>query len=136
MGSDPGQKPTIFIVDDETVLRDALRLVVQSMGLPVKCFSSASEFIEFINSDIITGPVCLITDVQMPEINGIELLEQLRALNKKFPVIITTGHGDTVLKHKAEKLGATFLEKPFRPAMLQDVITTVLRQNADEINKM
>jgi len=64
----------------------------------------------------------------MPGMNGIELLEQLITLGKHFPVIITTGHGDQALKLKAEALGATFLEKPFRPVHLKGAITAVLEQ--------
>lgn len=128
MNSVSEQAPTIFIVDDEFVLRNALSLVVRTMNFSVKCFSSAVEFIEYIETNQISGPVCLITDVQMPGMNGIELLEQLITLDKQFPVIITTGHGDQALKLKAENLGATFLEKPFRPANLLSAITSILNK--------
>ncbi|WP_298868781.1 response regulator [uncultured Gimesia sp.] len=128
MDNEPEQIPTVIIVDDESAVRNALSLVVQAMNFQVKCFSSASEFLENIESNIIQGPACLITDLQMPEMSGIELLEQLNSLGKQFPVILTTGHGDDALKCKSEKLGATFLEKPFRPAKLQNMITTILNQ--------
>ena len=133
MLSDHYQKPTVFIVDDESAMRDALRLVVQAMGLSVECFSSAVEFLEFIEPYDISGPVCLIADVQMSQISGIELLEQLNTSDKELPVIMITGHGTTALRHKAEELGAAaFLEKPFRPAKLQEIITTSLRRNGSE----
>lgn len=128
MNSVSEQAPTIFIVDDEFVLRNALSLVVRTMNFSVKCFPSAVEFIEYLETNQISGPVCLITDVQMPGMNGIELLEQLITLDKQIPVIITTGHGDQALKHKAENLGATFLEKPFRPADLLSAISTILNK--------
>ncbi len=118
---------TIFVVDDESVVTDALSAAVEAMGFSARCFSSASEFIEFIKSYVVSGPVCLIADVQMPETSGIELLEQLVALGKTFPVILMTGGGGTVLRGEAEQLGAAaFLEKPFRSAHLQEVIAKVL----------
>ncbi|MCH9653398.1 MAG: response regulator [Planctomycetes bacterium] len=128
MVNEPEQIPTIFIVDDEPAIRNAFSLIVQSMNYQVKCFSSAIEFLDYIDSHTIQGPVCLITDLQIPEMSGIELLEQLNSLGKVFPAILTTGHGDKALKYKSEKLGATFLEKPFRPAKLQNMITTILNQ--------
>ena len=65
----------------------------------------------------------------MPKINGIELLERLTASGWGFPVIVMTGHGDEALKQRAEALGATFLEKPFRPSSFEEVVATCLRQN-------
>ena len=132
MNTKSAQNPTIFIVDDESAVRNALSMVVKSMRFPAECFSSASEFIAYIEPKIISGPVCLITDIQMPEMSGIELVEQLISLGKHFPVIITTGHGDNALKLKAENLGATFLEKPFRPAKLQGLIATILKPDSDK----
>jgi len=133
MNTEPEQYPTVFIVDDESAVRNALSMVVKTMHFPVKCFSSASEFIAYIESRIITGPICLITDIQMPEMGGIELVEQLISLGKHFPVIITTGHGDNALRLKAENLGATFLEKPFRPAKLQGIIATILKSDSGKV---
>ncbi len=133
MTSESDRNTTVFIVDDESAMRDALSLVAQAMGLSAKCFSSAGEFLEFIDPYDISGPVCLIADVQMPAVNGIGLLEQLNASGREFPVIMTTGHGDKALKHKAEQLGAAaFLEKPFRPAELKEFIATSLKQNVGE----
>ena len=120
---------TVFIVDDEAVVRDALRLVIQTMGLSVQCFSSAHEFIEFIELHDISGPVCLVTDIQMPVIDGFGLLEQLRASGRDFPAIMMTGHGDQALKHRAEALGAIYLEKPLRPAEFSEIVATSLQQS-------
>lgn len=118
---------TVFIVDDEVIVRDSLRILLETMGYSVLCFSSANEFIEFLERQEFFGPACLIADVQMPEIGGIELLEHLRASGCELPVAITTGHGGKALKLKAEALGAAdFLEKPFRPAQLQDLIARML----------
>ncbi len=118
---------TVFIVDDEVIVRDSLRILLETMGYSVLCFSSANEFIEFLEGQEFSGPACLIADVQMPEIGGIELLEHLRASGCELPVAITTGHGGKALKLKAEALGAAdFLEKPFRPAQLQELIARML----------
>jgi len=135
-GHEPDRNPIVFIVDDESVMRDALRLVVQGMGLSAMCFPSAVEFLEFIKPNDITGPACLIADVQMPQMSGTELLAQLNTLGKQFPVIMMSGHGTTAaLKHTVEELGAAaFIEKPFRPAYLEDVITTTLKKSAGEKN--
>lgn len=118
---------TVFIVDDEAIVRDSLRILLETMGYSVLCFSSANEFIEFLKPHEFSGPACLIADVQMPEIGGIELLEHLRASGSQLPVAITTGHGGKSLKNKAESLGAiAYLEKPFRPAQLQDLVARML----------
>ena len=131
--SEPQQSSAVFIVDDEAVIRDAVRLVVANMGHSVECFSSAAEFLEFIKPYDVSGPACLIADVQMPRVNGLELLEQLSTLDKKLPVVMITGHGTKSLKQKAESLGAAvFLEKPFRPTELQEVVATLLKQDTDE----
>ncbi|MBC8351953.1 MAG: PAS domain S-box protein [Planctomycetes bacterium] len=125
--------PTVFIVDDEAVVRDSLCVLLQAMGYRAECFASASDFIERFEPHDVSGAAILIADVQMPEISGIELLERLGASGSTLPVIITTGHGGEALKRKAENLGAAaFLEKPFRPAQLQEVITTILKRIAGE----
>ncbi len=105
--------PVVFIVDDEPVMRDALGLVVRSMGLAVKCFSSAHDFLDFIGPYEFSAPACLIADVQMPKMNGIEFLEQLNTTGKKLPVILMTGNGALGAREKAANLGAAaFFEKP------------------------
>jgi signal transduction histidine kinase/CheY-like chemotaxis protein len=120
---------TVFIVDDEAIVRDSLRVLLQTMEYSVQCFSSAKEFMEFLEPHEISVPACLIADVQMPEIGGIELLQQLRASGSDIPVAITTGHGGKALKQKAEALGAfAFIEKPFRPAQIQELIVSMLRK--------
>ena len=128
-----GGQSTIFIVDDETAVRDSLCFVLQGMGLTVRSFASAIEFLAFFEPYCIAGPVCLVADIQMPEVSGIDLLEHLRKLGKEIPTIIATGHGDTALKQKAKELGAVaFLEKPYRIPQLEDAISTCLKTDADE----
>ena len=130
---EPERGPIVFIVDDEAVIRDALSLIVQAMGLSVKCFSSATEFLGFMAPYDLSRPTFVITDVQMPNINGIEFLKQLKTMNKELPVMLMTGHGTTALKHQAEELGAVaFLEKPFQPAEIQAIITKSLKLNTED----
>ena len=133
MASKLCQNATILVVDDELVVRDALRAVVEALGFSAQCFSSAGEFIRFIETHNITGPVCLVADIQMPEISGIELLKQLQASGQNLPVILMTGAGGTTSQDDAEELGAAaFLEKPFRSAQLQEVLATVLPRHEDQ----
>ena len=125
------QNQTVFIVEDEAALRDAISLVIQTMGLSARCFSSAVEFLEFIEPNDIPEPVCIIIDVQMPWINGVEALEHLRLSGKKFAAIIISGNSTNELKQRAVELGAiAFLEKPFRPQELQEIIGRRLVENA------
>jgi PAS domain S-box-containing protein len=95
---DVDRNPTVFIVDDEAVVRDALCLIIQDMGLSTECFSSADEFIEFFKSYDITGPACLIADVQMPEMSGIELLVHVGTLGRE-----SLSRADTVAKPSRTK---------------------------------
>lgn len=123
----PSHRPTVFIVDDEAVLRDSLSLIVRGMGYALQCFESASEFMAFINSYEGGGPACVIADVQMPKMNGVELLEQLNARGKQVPVILMSGHSTSAIKRRAEQLGAVaLLEKPFQSANLQEIIRATM----------
>jgi PAS domain S-box-containing protein len=121
------QNPTVFIVDDEPAMRDSLRMVVQASGISAKCFSSAVEFLDVIEIYDISHSVCVIADVQMPKISGIELLSRLKALNDNIPVILMTGHATEALKQTADEAGAVaVLEKPFRPDELKELVTASL----------
>lgn len=131
MASEPNENLTIFIVDDEFVVRDSLGLFVKAIGLSVKCFSSASEFLEYVESEKLPDLCCVISDVRMPHMSGLDMLEKLRSVGMRFPVILTTGHGDDALKRRAEELGVVaFLEKPFRPAKLREIIGEIVKRNA------
>lgn len=129
------EKPTVFIVDDEFAMRDSLSLLVETMGYTAKCFSAAEEFLAFSSAHDLSGRVCLIADIQMPKLNGIDMLKRLNAAKIKIPVVIITGHGDCVLRQQVEQLGAVaFLEKPFPSAQLQDVLVGILKPDAEQEN--
>lgn len=102
---------TVFIVDDDTAIRDSLQLLLKSAGLNVVCYDSAERFLDAYNAEL-NG--CLLLDVRMPGMSGLELQRELNRRNSLLPVIIMTGHGDVPMAVEAMKAGATdFIEKPF-----------------------
>ena len=122
----------IFIVDDEEVVRDALGLLVKSVGLQSTGFSTAQEFLDKYK------PVemgCLVLDVRMPGMSGIELLEKLQTLKNNLPTIVMTGHGDVKMAVRAMKIGALdFVEKPFNDQAMLDSIQHALQHCAETYN--
>jgi two-component system response regulator FixJ len=105
-------KPVIFVVEDDEAFRDSLKALLESAGLTVETYASGEEFLQAYDSDRCG---CLLLDIRMPGIGGLELLEKLAAAKTNLPVIIMTSHGDVPKAVKAMKAGAVdFLEKPFR----------------------
>ena len=103
--------PTIFIADDDAAVRDSLRILLEAAGHCVRSFASGGDFLRAAPSE---EEGCLIVDVQMPGIDGLELQERLRAAGIGLPVIVVTGHGDVPRAVRAMKAGAVdFVEKPF-----------------------
>ncbi len=101
----------VHVIDDDAAVRDSLTFLLASSGYRARAYESAEAFLTAL-STIDSG--CVITDVRMPGVSGIELLERLREANATLPVIVVTGHGDIALAVEAMKLGAAdFLEKPF-----------------------
>jgi len=126
MKTDSYSKYTIFIVDDNPAVRDAIRFLVQQVGLSAKVFASAQEFLDAYKMEM-RG--CLVLDIRMPGISGLDLQEQLTSLEAKIPVIIITGHGDVPITVRAMKSGAfEFLQKPFNDQVLLDTIQAALNQ--------
>lgn len=113
--------PVIAVVDDDGAVRDSLRLLLLTSGYQVAAFSSPLDFLE---SDAPERCACLVVDVRMPEMTGLEVQERLVAAGRALPVIVMTGHGDVPLAVSAMKAGAVdFIEKPFD----EDVLLTALR---------
>lgn len=111
---------TIFIVDDNSAVRDAIRFLVQQVGLIPKAYGSAQEFLASFNPEL-RG--CLVLDIRMPGMSGLELQEKLSQVGSCLPVIIITGHGDVPITVRAMKAGAyEFLQKPFNDQALLDAI--------------
>jgi two-component system response regulator FixJ len=117
-------EPIVYIVDDEPAIRDSLALLLRSVGLASRAFPSAPAFLAGFDA---AAPGCLVADVRMPGMSGLELQEALRARQAALPVIIITGHGDIDLAVRAMKAGAAdFIEKPFNEQVLLDAVHRAL----------
>ena len=116
--------PLVFVVDDEPAIRDSLALLLRSVGLPTRTFDSAQAFLDAFQP---IPNACLLADVRMPGMSGLELQEQLRARGLKVPVIVLTGHGDIAMAVRAMKAGAAdFIEKPYNDQVLIDSVNRAL----------
>jgi two-component system response regulator FixJ len=120
--------PTVFVVDDDPSIRKSLDRLIKSAGLDVETFATAHEFLERHSH---RGPACLVLDVKMPGINGLELQEKLLSQEYAMPMIFITGHGDIPMTVKAIKKGAIdFLSKPFDDKDLLDVVHEALQTDS------
>ncbi len=112
--------PVVFVVDDDEAICESLRLLIGDIGLEVRTFMNAREFLDKYDSSC---PGCLVLDVRMSGMSGLELQSRLRELGHHIPTIIITGHGDIPMAVEAMKAGAMdFIEKPFRDQILLDGI--------------
>jgi FixJ family two-component response regulator len=110
----------VFVVDDDSSIREAIKSLVSLVGLRVETFGSAQEFLRNERPDL---PGCVVLDVEMPGLSGLDLQDELAAHGIKLPIIFITGHGDIPMSVRAMKAGATeFLTKPFRDQDLLDAI--------------
>jgi FixJ family two-component response regulator len=127
------EEPTVFIVDDDLAIRKSLAWLIESVGLQVQSFASAPEFLEFCD-DTLHG--CLLLDIRMPRMGGLELLEKLAANNLRIPVVVITGYGSVPAAVRAMKLGAIdFLEKPVSDDVLLEHIHRAIALDAAERQK-
>src|SRR6202047_5262017 len=116
----------VYVIDDDEAMRDSLDFLLGAADFHVTLFESAHKFLDAI-STVDFG--CVVSDVRMPGIDGIELLKRLKANRSGLPVVIMTGHGDVPLAVEAMKLGAVdFLEKPFEDDRLIGMIDAAIRQ--------
>ncbi len=119
--------PTVFVVDDDEAVRSALRLLLKSVGLATTALPNAQAFLDSYDSQ---QPGCLVLDVRMPGMSGLELQEQLNVRGAILPVIFMTGHGDIPMAVEAIQQGAfDFLQKPFRDQDLIDRIQRALTKD-------
>ena len=115
---------TVFVVDDDAAVREALSSLIRSVGLSVEVFASAREFLRRKER---TGPACLVLDVRLPGLSGMDLQRELAGVGNLIPIIFITGHGDIPMSVRAMKAGAVeFLTKPFRDQELLDAIQQAL----------
>ncbi len=120
----------VHVIDDDEAVRESLTFLLKTAGLAVRTYENATAF---LRDDPKTKSGCIVTDVRMPDISGIELLHRLNELHVSLPVIVITGHGDVPLAVEAMKSGALdFLEKPFDDDALLNAVNAALRhQGAD-----
>jgi FixJ family two-component response regulator len=112
--------PIVFVIDDDALIRDGIKSLIKSIGLHVETFSSATDFMLAKRPDT---PACLVLDVRMPGLNGLDLQRQLSGANIHIPIIFITGHGDIPMSVRAMKEGAMeFLTKPVRGQDLLDAV--------------
>ncbi len=115
---------TVFVIDDDDSVREALKSLIRSVGLGVETFASAQEFLKAQRSD---APGCLVLDVRLPGLSGLDLQREMADANIHTPIIFITGHGDIPMGVNAMKAGAVeFLTKPFRDQDLLDAIGLAL----------
>ncbi len=117
----------IYVVDDDPDSRESLVYLLQTVGLPVRAFSSAPEFLQAVGND---QPGCLVCDVRMPEMSGLELFEKLTAAGSLLPVIFITAYADVPMAVRALKSGAAeFVEKPFHAQTMLEKIQRALAED-------
>jgi two-component system, LuxR family, response regulator FixJ len=121
--------PAIYVVDDDDGMRRALDTLLSTVGYKTAVFSRPSEFLAAFKPDV---PGCLVLDIRMPDMSGLELQQHLNRMGSMLPVIFITGHGDVPMAVQAMKEGAfEFIQKPFRDQDLLDRINHALKQDAE-----
>jgi len=121
------KQPTTYIIDDDRMARESLKWLIESAGLPVQVFDHGLDFLEQIN---VSMAGCVLLDVRMPGINGMELLTKLKQHDIILPVIIVTGHADVAMAVRAMKAGAfDFIEKPYNDALMLERVQSAITQD-------
>lgn len=120
----------VQVIDDDADVRQSLAFLLSTAGLAVRVHDSAVSFLKVLD-EVQSG--CVVTDIRMPQMDGLELQRRLRAQGSKLPVIVMTGHGDVALAVEAMKAGAVdFIEKPFDDDVLLSAIRTALSRHAED----
>jgi FixJ family two-component response regulator len=134
------QDPVVFVIDDDRMIRDGLQGLIRSVGLRVETFASAQDFLAVKRPDV---PACLVLDVRMPGVSGLDLQLKLSDAGSHIPIIFITGHGDIPMSVRAMKEGAyEFLTKPVRGQDLLDAIQKAIasdrerRKEREELNEV
>src|ERR1039457_4819291 len=124
-----GAAPTVYVVDDNDSMRRALQTLLSTVGYVTAAYPGPMEFLAHFTAD---APGCLVLDIRMPQMSGLELQQKLNLLGFMIPVIFITGHGDVPMAVQAMKEGAfEFIQKPFRDQELLDRINHALKQDAE-----
>ncbi|WP_404415489.1 response regulator transcription factor [Marinospirillum sp.] len=131
------QQPLIWILDDDAQVRESLCWLLESIDLQVKAFSSPWEFLDIAVSSLDSRPGCLLLDVRMPGMTGLELLELLKEKELHLPVILLTGHADVAMAVRALKSGAyDFFEKPYNDQLLLEVINKAVAEHHKQLQEV
>lgn len=129
--------PTVYVIEDDEAVRDSLRLMLESLGQKVETYARADDFLKAYHEDM-AG--CIVLDIRMPGMNGMELQRKLNAMNSILPIIFVTGHGDVPMAVEAMQQGAVdFIQKPYREQELLDKIQQAIAvdsENRDELKEV
>lgn len=129
----PPEQCIVHVVDDDPALRRALRFLLDSVGWAVKLHASAEEFLEVATAS--DQPCCLLLDIRMPSMSGLELQQVLRERRIDWPILFMTGHADVSMAVQAMKSGALdFIEKPFNDQKVLDAVAGAMRRSAEAID--
>jgi two-component system response regulator FixJ len=121
-------EPVVHVVDDDPAVRDSIAFLLESDDLKAKTYESAQALLAALPD---LAPGCIVTDVRMPEMNGVELVRRLKAVDAPWPVVMITGHADVPLAVEAMKAGvADFIEKPFDDEVLLGAVRAALAERA------
>jgi len=127
------KQPVVFVIDDDVSIRDGLRDLFNSVGLETMTFGSAAEFLQY---QISYAPCCIVLDVRLPVVSGLDFQSELNKSNRNIPIIFMTGHGDIPMTVQAMKAGAVeFLAKPFREQDMLDAVQDALERDRDRRKK-
>jgi two-component system response regulator FixJ len=119
----------VHVIDDDEAVRDSLAFLLDTAGMEVRTYESPLPFLEVLP---VPEPACVITDIRMPEMTGIELLHRLQEKDQRLPVIVITGHGDVPMAVEAMRLGAAdFIEKPFADEIILAALRSALERHSD-----
>jgi FixJ family two-component response regulator len=122
------QAPIVCVVDDDQAVREALGSLFRSVGLMVATFGSTADFLARENAD---APGCLVLDVRLPGVSGLDFQAQLSGMDNRLPIVFMTGHGDIPMSVRAMKAGALdFLAKPFRDQDMLDAVSAAIERDA------
>lgn len=126
----PPNQPFVYVIDDEETVREALSSLFRSVGLQTKTFGSAKEFLQFKLPD---APACLVLDVRLPGMSGLDFQIELASMDLRLPIVFISGHADVPMSVKAMKRGAIeFLTKPFRDQDLLDAVRLAIERDQVE----
>lgn len=126
----------VHIIDDDDALRDSLAFLLATAGIATKTYDSAAQFLHEFLQDAALDSGCIVTDVRMPDMSGLDMLRHLRAKGNTLPVIVMTGHGDVPMAVEAMKIGASdFFEKPFDDTALLDAVRNCIAQQQGDADR-